>query len=72
MNLTIEYVLNNIVFACAKGTEIGISGRQSLEGVHAVLCAKEVFTMIDSKNIVLEEYKRPLFEDHEEGKDLIK
>ena len=71
MNLTLEYILNNIVFTCAKGTDLGTSGRQSLEGVHAVLCAKEIYAMIENNNIILNEYKRWFFESHDEGKDKV-
>lgn len=71
MNLTIEYILNNIVFACAKGSDLGISGRQSLEGVHAVLCAKEIFVMIENRNIKFQELERPIFETHNQGKEIV-
>ena len=71
MNLTIEYILNNIVFACAKGTDLGTSGRQSLEGVHAVLCAKEIFEMIKNRNITFMEIERSVFETHDQGKEIV-
>lgn len=71
MKYSVEYILNNIVFACAKGTDFGTSGRQSLEGVHAVLCAKEILLMIENKNIYLEEYERNFVEDHDKGKHLV-
>ena len=62
MNFTIEYILNNVIFACAKGTSLTTSERQSLEGVHAVLCAKEIFEMIKNKNITLTIFERHIFE----------
>lgn len=71
MNYTIEYILNNIVFACAKGTDLGSSERQSLEGVHAVLCVKEILKMINDQNISLVESDRPFFENHDQGKDIV-
>ena len=71
MNYTIEYILNNIVFACAKGTDLGSSEGQSLEGVHAVLCVKEILKMINDQNISLVESDRPFFENHDQGKDIV-
>lgn len=71
MNLTIEYILNNIVFTCAKGTDLETSGRQSLEGVHAVLCAKEIYEMIKNRNITFSESERPVFGTHNQGKEIV-
>lgn len=70
MNYTIEYVLNDIVFGCAKGTLL-TSERQGLEGVHAVLCAKELQVMLNRQNLVLFESNRPSFEKHNEGKQIV-
>lgn len=71
MIYTVEYILNNIVFTCAKGTDLSTSGRQSLEGVHAVLCAKEILEMLVNKNIVLLESTRKRFETHDDGKNIV-
>ena len=71
MNFTIEYILNNVIFACAKGTSLTTSERQSLEGVHAVLCAKEIFEMIKNRNITLTIFERHIFESHDQGKELV-
>lgn len=71
MKYSVEYILNNIVFACAKGTDLGTSGRQSLEGVHAVLCANEISEMLIKQNLILFEYTRPVFEKHDLGKEIV-
>jgi len=42
-----------------------------LEGVHAVLCAKEIAGMLNSNNLTLSFYDRENFETHSEGKDLV-
>lgn len=70
MNYTIEFILNNIVFACARGTLLK-SERQALEGVHAVLCAKEMFRMLTKQNLILFEYTRLVFQKHDLGKEII-
>lgn len=70
MNYTIEYILNNIVFVCARGTYMQ-SERQSLEGVHAVLCAKEIFKMISDRNITFTEFERSVFDKHNQGKEFV-
>jgi len=64
------YILNNVVFPCAQGVYL-ISERPALEGVHAVLCAKEIAGMLNSNNLTLSFYDRENFETHSEGKDLV-
>ncbi|MEK7061273.1 MAG: hypothetical protein AAB954_01280 [Patescibacteria group bacterium] len=63
-------ILNNVVFPCAQGVYL-ISERPALEGVHAVLCAKEIAGMLNGNHLTLSFYDRENFETHNEGKDLI-
>ena len=70
MKYDITFVLNNIVFPCSRGSYL-ISERQSLEGVHAVLCAKEIAIILERENLVLEINKRNIFETHDEGKEFV-
>jgi len=64
------HILNNVVFPCAQGVYL-ISERPALEGVHAVLCAKEIAGMLNSNNLTLSFYDRENFETHSEGLAII-
>jgi len=66
----ISFILNNVVFACARGAYL-ISESQTLEGVHAVLCAKEIFDLLQKKALVLGIKEREPFETHNEGKQKV-
>lgn len=66
MKYDLAFILNNVVFACARGSYV-VSERPALEGVHAVLCAKEIFNLLQNKSLMLEMEKRNSFESHEEG-----
>lgn len=64
------FILNNIVFPCSVGAYL-ISERPSLEGVHAVLCAKEICELLDREALTLNVGIREKFESHNEGKKLV-
>lgn len=70
MKYDVAFILNNVVFPCARGTYL-ISERQVLEGVHAVLCAKEIFDLLERKNLLLEFVRIPEIENHDKGKEII-
>jgi hypothetical protein len=53
MKYNLDFILNNVVFACAWGSYV-IAERSTLEGVHAVLCAKEIFNLLNSGSLTLE------------------
>lgn len=66
MKYDLSFILNNVVFACARGTYV-ISERPALEGVQAVLCAKEIFNLLQNNSLILEMNRRNRFESHKEG-----
>jgi len=70
MKHNLNSILNNVVFPCSRGSYL-VSERESLEGVHAVLCAKEILAVLERKNLVLEINRRLEFETHDEGKKII-
>lgn len=70
MIYSINFILNDFVFACARGSYL-ISERVALEGVHAVLCAKEIYSLLNNNSLVLEIKERESFETHDEGKEIV-
>lgn len=71
LDFTPHFILNNIVFPCSRGTYI-LSERPQLEGVHAVLCAKEISILLVKKALILEIRASNLFETHDEGKEKVR
>jgi hypothetical protein len=70
MKINIHTILNKIVFPCSRGSYL-ISERQALEGVHAVLCAKEIVNLILNKNLIIDFEKHKKFETHNQGKKIV-
>jgi len=70
MKYNVLDILNNIVFPCSRGSYL-ISERESFEGVHAVLCAKEISSILENQNLELEISNKPIFETHNEGKNIV-
>lgn len=70
MRYDVIFILNNVVFPCSRGIYL-ISERESFEGVHAVLCAKEIVSILENKNLKLEISKKPVFEIHNDGKKMV-
>lgn len=68
--MKITDILQNIVFPLSRGSYL-FSERPSLEGVHAFLCAKEIFNLIEYKKIYLEVLFHPEFKNHNEGKKTV-
>ena len=52
---------------------IGITPTSSIRqfAVASYLVAEKLKSWLDDKNLILEEYKKPMFKDHNKGKDLI-
>ena len=70
MKYDLDFILNRVVFACARGS-FSVSERPVLEGVHAVLCSKEIFNLLLRGSLILEIQKRDSFESHNEGKKMV-
>lgn len=70
MKYDLPFILNNVVFPCARGSYVS-SERQGLEGVHAVLCAKEILHLIQGGSLILEIERKKNFGDHKEGKNIV-
>lgn len=66
----LNFILNNVVFPCARGSFVA-GERHSLEGVHAVLCAKEIFNLLKNRSLILELEERKSFENHNDGKKIV-
>jgi len=63
-------ILQRIVFPCSYGSYL-LSERPALEGVHAFLCAKEIYGLLETKQLILNIEMCPVITNHREGKDLI-
>lgn len=59
-NEKIFQLLNEVVFPCCYGVYL-LSERPALEGVHAYFCAKEMWEILENKNLVFTKEKRQAF-----------
>ncbi len=66
MKYDLAFVLNSVVFPCTRGTYV-TSERPALEGVYAVLCAKEILNLIQHGLLEMEMKRREDFASHSEG-----
>lgn len=67
--ITVEYILNEVIQPCSWG--FITSERPQLKVANAFLCAKEIFNMLENKNIFLNIEKRDFFKNHNQGKKII-
>jgi len=65
-------LLNFVVFPCVFGAPVLLSERPQLEGVNAVMCAKEMDELLQNEILKLTIGKRPPFDKHQVGKEIVK
>src|SRR3989344_960014 len=63
-------ILQRVVFPLSRGSYL-FSERPSLEGVHAFLCAKEIYELLKSERLYFNFAAQPVFKTHKEGVDFI-
>ena len=65
-----EEILQEIVFPLSRGTYL-FSERPAMEGVHAYFCAKEISSLLNNRQLLLDTRNIPIIKNHRDGIDIV-